>query len=1240
MGKVLGGIGLGIVTLLVVVFAAVLILPGLIDWSRYKSEIAAQVENNTGRKLTIDGDLSLKVLPQPAMEVTGVSLSGLEGEETQFVVAERIAANLALAPLFSGDVKVRSIVIANAQVNLNRNADGKANWNFKSKDDTRTPGVGLDTRADNQAVGDFSVDSLILENVSVNIADAVSEVQSSLVVDEMEIGAVSLNGPFRMKGTVRLDETVFTVQAGIGSFNALSEAANLTAEVGVNDGLRLAFDGNFRNFESGVRVNGKTRLVSGNAQVAVNDLLHMAESAKLDGIPADLALAPLAQTLELEFAVAANQNEVRIRDLDGKLGSQLFQGALTALFLDKPEISAQLKVTSFNLDPWIRSSETRKTASSGEGAQERSSITLPELTLPKDLTVALELTFETTRFSERIIPSVDLDAELRDGRLNIAKLDGLLPAGAKLQVKGLVQTPDNRPKADLSIMADIPNMRGLAGLLGLDFSNVPADRLLSAQLDGALALDSKRLSFATQKLAVDDVRAKVGVVQPFDGNPVSLSFEADRLNLNPYLALAQQKVADPNPLTAPSPKQPKNSLVDLPNVNLAVALGTLYYDNLIVSGLDLASRLRGDTISLDRLVIADLSGSQLKATGTLDLSTAPMTVVLDAEITAKDLAKLGAQAGSRDLSVLSHLSPFSGDLAVRSQGKGGTISITGKAAGSSIRISGSSPDALMEPLTASGAIELSVSAPSLSKLAALGMGPNDLPAMGPTNLVFKAKGNLAGVDTDLRLENASVILAAKGKAKNLLIDPYADLKLDIRAADTARILADFGSDAGNLNTGVPLSVTGDFTVTGENAKTDNLRMTIGDALLNAKVDSRFGKERPKLAIEAGWDTLDLTTLTEKKSPKSKPKSNSKATAAAEQKKRWSNEPLPLSGLRDLELALSAKGKILRVANLALREPTVKLDMDGGRGSFELAAKNVYDGELTGAGSWTIAEGRDPSLEMTIGLDLSKSDLEQATELLAEPGKPSPLTGTLGLASTIDLKGRTQAQLISSLGGSVRISARNGVIRGIDLKKLSGQLDYLDDTAAFIKLASIAMNEGETAYRMLETVQLGEEGVFNTAQFAADVDAAEIILFNRIDLPTWRLDLDSRMKFRDHPKAPDVGVRLAGVLDNPERTVDTQALQQFLVARFLERGIGRVLGIKKQQTAPVAEPVVEPSVNPFEEGPAPTVPKEKPDATGTGPTGSGPASAGATGTITPSGNKELSPEDVILDTLLNNLIRKK
>ncbi|MCZ6606505.1 MAG: AsmA family protein, partial [Alphaproteobacteria bacterium] len=66
-------VGLVLVGLVVLLVAAVLVAPRLIDWNGYKPEIAQAVKEATGRTLVIGGDIEVSIFPGISFGLSDVS---------------------------------------------------------------------------------------------------------------------------------------------------------------------------------------------------------------------------------------------------------------------------------------------------------------------------------------------------------------------------------------------------------------------------------------------------------------------------------------------------------------------------------------------------------------------------------------------------------------------------------------------------------------------------------------------------------------------------------------------------------------------------------------------------------------------------------------------------------------------------------------------------------------------------------------------------------------------------------------------------------------------------------------------------------------------------------------------------------------------------------------------------------------------------------------------------------------
>src|SRR5688572_9468525 len=115
-------IGAGIV-------AALLLLAGvaaalLIDVNRYKPTIERMVTDATGRKLTIDGPLSLRLFPRLGVAVPKSTLSE-RGSDRAFASLSSASVVVAWLPLLRGQIVIDQVRVTGLQATVERKADGR-----------------------------------------------------------------------------------------------------------------------------------------------------------------------------------------------------------------------------------------------------------------------------------------------------------------------------------------------------------------------------------------------------------------------------------------------------------------------------------------------------------------------------------------------------------------------------------------------------------------------------------------------------------------------------------------------------------------------------------------------------------------------------------------------------------------------------------------------------------------------------------------------------------------------------------------------------------------------------------------------------------------------------------------------------------------------------------------------------------------------------------------------------------
>lgn len=101
------------------------------------------METLTGRNLLIDGDLELSISLSPGIEVSGVSLAKAPWGSTERMASiGQLAVQVELLPLLAGDVWVTRLIARQAEINLESNAQGEANWQFTKSEPAKAEPSG------------------------------------------------------------------------------------------------------------------------------------------------------------------------------------------------------------------------------------------------------------------------------------------------------------------------------------------------------------------------------------------------------------------------------------------------------------------------------------------------------------------------------------------------------------------------------------------------------------------------------------------------------------------------------------------------------------------------------------------------------------------------------------------------------------------------------------------------------------------------------------------------------------------------------------------------------------------------------------------------------------------------------------------------------------------------------------------------------------------------------------------
>ena len=280
------------------------------------TRVDAALERAIGRGVT-HGAGSLRPGLWPRIGLVDASIANIEGGSApDFARIGRLEVTLALLPLLTGRVQVDSLLLADAEILLERDAAGQANWIFQ---DRASPSGG----------SGISIAALDIESSRVLIPGS--------PIDRVDVVTLTITrreprDPIALAGNVRLNGEAFSIAASIGL--EADGALPLTAKI-AGAGLRLSIEGAMpRSMAS----PGWSLAVDAQAEQGTLPRLAAAfGQAELPFAPGPIALAARLGPGSPHPAVSDLTIRLGATDLDGLLpGLRVSQAEALAPTFDEP----------------------------------------------------------------------------------------------------------------------------------------------------------------------------------------------------------------------------------------------------------------------------------------------------------------------------------------------------------------------------------------------------------------------------------------------------------------------------------------------------------------------------------------------------------------------------------------------------------------------------------------------------------------------------------------------------------------------------------------------------------------------------------------------------------------------------------------------------------------------------------------------------------------------------------------
>ncbi|TGQ44188.1 AsmA-like C-terminal region-containing protein [Mesorhizobium sp. M00.F.Ca.ET.220.01.1.1] len=1124
--------------LFVLVLCAALVVPYFIDWTGYRADFEREASAILGRKVTVKGDATARLLPFPSVTFSNVEVAG--GPDGQpAMTAETFSMDAELAPFLRGEVLIFDMRLVHPRATIDVAGNGTVDWALR-------PSTPFDP-------GQIAIEKLTITEGQIELRHAAGGRRHLISEINSTISAKALIGPWRMNGTLRFDGMRTDVSASTGKLEADGQ-------------MRLRLKADPDAYPLIIETDGNAGIVKGAAVYSGQLKISGADrnSAELrgnDGEPVKISTGKPDPGFRLNGKFALDHQKLNVDEFrfeTGPLDNPYTADGKASVDLGlKPHFAVEASGAQVQFDEAVGGAAgSGFTLDQRIAAFEQTLQHMPKPTIPGTLEVRLPAVVA----GDTTVRDVRLSAEPVEGGWSVKSLAATLPGRTTLEADGMLSVEDHFGFSG-SLLLAVGQPSGFAAWLSKDVDEA-IRRLPAAGFKAKVDLSENRQSFSDLELILGKAKfsGSIDSSQPDGAKPsVLMRLTGGEMDLDGLAAFASIFISDKG----------ANRFSDR-DLDFQIKAGPVSAVGLSADTVDTALRLREGLLEIDRLSIGGLAGASISATGRVkDFPESP-TGKLNASIVAVDLKPLIDVAAQHypDNAVLKGLASRAAaypelfqdariDLltSAADNGDGSTglaLSAQGNAGGSAFSASLSGKGTADKLSEAPVSITFNARNDNATTLLALyGLPALPLGMLGHASTDLAAKGSIAGgLATSFNLTADDFRASFDGTVAETTQGPTAKGKVNLDTADIEPWLMTTGVGLPGMGTGTSTSLAADADFGNGLLVLSGLTGAINKAAVSGDVNIDAKDGLPHLAGALALDELALDPLAV---------SLFGDQSFAPAKGRWPTAPfsqkstLPFNADLDLNTSALAVGPFATAHDASF---SLKLDGEGIHVS-DLKAK-LYGGDLTGLFD----------LKNTEGTGLFSGQMRLAGGDLSALLPGAGIGGSGDLSAALSTSGKSVDAMIAALSGSGTAALKGLKVDGINPDGFAAMIAKADaigrdiDAAKTAGFAPQIAGRGSFAAGDMDIAFTVANGTVRAPPIKLDNPGATLSTDVTADLNTSTVAAKGTLTYRPGDEAlvgsePAVNFSLAGPLGATALQFDSGPLAQFLTQRALEKEQQRV-----------------------------------------------------------------------------------
>jgi AsmA-like C-terminal region len=1125
--------------LLVLLLLGALIAPYFVDWTGYRTDFERVASQVLGRKVTVAGEASARILPFPSVTFENVKV-GDDAENPAMTIA-KFSMDAELAPFLKGEVLIFDMRVEKPRMFVSVAPDGTVDWVLRPQSPK-----GIET---------ISLERVTISDGAVEINNQAADRLDTVEALNATVAAKSLAGPWRFEGSLNFDDEALYLT---GSSAKAEEDGGLPLRLSINPVKRSML----AELSGKVKLDGSSPVYSGDFNLRPALLTDPGAVSLRDGEGGTAGAPSGNPVFNVKGKFEARHDGMNLPSYRFETGTKsdpyFAEGSGKIAWGSEPrfDIVADGAQVTFEDTPTGTGANFADRMASIESFLSK----VPVPSVPGELKVDLPAVVA----GDTTIRDVALLASPSGSAWNVKSLTAVLPGRTKVEASGKLETGGKFGFAGrLLVASSQPSglSAWLAGSVPEAVRNLPA-----FGFDADVTFNNSVQILDNLELALGNTRLRGHVERRSDGArpSVAAGFVADDLDLTEMHALGSIIVG---------PSGTNNFAGH--DLSIGLKAGPVTAVDVTAESLDLALRIKDNTLDIDRLLITGFEDASISGTAKLTGFPAKLNGTADASILSPDGAQLLAMLGEKfpqaafltgladrallypDLYADTKIDLFgslSGEAGKpetsvsysASMGKGvysGTATLKGEFADPALTkikasLQGKHEDVLAL-LTLAGVATLPVGSP--------GAGSFDLEIEGSSKsaLRLKVKTEAEGVAGELNGEFAKSAGAWSGKGN-----------IALKASDIEPYLMASGVALPAMGQGSDVSAKADLMVSGQSVTFNKIAGSVAGIGIGGDLKFDLSQNPTKIGGDLKLDELSTVWLGDALFGPGSLTASDENWPSAE----FAKESLiPLQGSLNLQAAradLGAYGQITSLNGaLAL-----------GRNAISL--RNVTGAYQGGQISGTIDAKNDG------GTGLVSSDFTLSRAQFENIVPQMSVKGLVDFSGSLSATSKTAGGLVAALTGSGTAKLRDGQISGLNPKafdnifETASRAEKGPEAAEVEAILQQELSAGAVPVNLIDLSWTAASGTFRFSPFTINLPEGQLSAETLADLDEVTARIDGRFAFDVGENAiagvePVVPFSVSYAGGAYRGTFDSQPVSQYFTQRALEIEQARVEAIQAE-----------------------------------------------------------------------------